>query len=74
MLSPNLVGSEVERRARELRAMPATSRVIREKIPRQRRSRRRLRVAFGTWLIAWGEWFTAGIGDAQIERFGGQPC
>lgn len=73
MLSPSRFGSDIERRVRELRALPEPWKVQRERSPRQRRSRRRFRAAFGARLIAWGESLTCGIPDAPVGRVSGQP-
>jgi hypothetical protein len=73
MLSPSFFGSDMERRVRELRALPDARHVRPGKSPRKRHQRRRFRAALGARMIVWGESLRWGVSEAQIRRFGGQP-
>lgn len=73
MLSPSLFGSDIERRAREVRAFPEPWQGRHERIPRHGRQRGRFRTALGARLIAWGESLTCELSDVAIGRFDGQP-
>jgi hypothetical protein len=74
MLTPSLFGRDIERLARELRAVPEQRHTRRERSPHHGRSKRRVRSAFGARLIVWGKSLTGEFAEVPAGRINGQPC
>lgn len=72
MINPSLLGRDIERHTRELRALGERKQDALERSPLQRRSRRRFRIAIGTRLITWGESLTCEVSSVPMDRLGGQ--